>query len=85
MTFQDYKKRNFGAQVKRSPSSLEVGHNVPERMKYMAHDPNVGPSSLAIQEGETPTYNKDTEVLIKVEASAVNRADLLQVSYWLFE
>ena len=70
--------------MKRSSSTLEVGHNVPSRMKYMAHDPVVGPKSLTVEEGDTPDYNKDTEVLIKVESSAVNRADLLQVSYLLF-
>lgn len=48
-------------------------------MKYMAHDPTIGPESLTVQEGDTPQYNSDKEVLIKIEATAANRADLLQV------
>lgn len=49
-------------------------------MKYMAHDTSVGAGSLTVDECDTPDYNKDQEVLIKVESTAVNRADLLQVS-----
>ena len=72
--------RAYSAQVKTSPSGLQVGHNVPSIMKYMAHDPAAGPESLTVHECESPQYNRDTEVLIKIEATAANRADLLQVS-----
>ena len=72
--------RSFSAHAKTSQSNLQVGHNVPAVMKYMAHDSAAGPESLTVQECETPQYDKDKEVLIKVEATAANRADLLQVS-----
>ena len=49
-------------------------------MKFMVHDPAVGPESLTVEEGDTPQYDHDKEVLIKIEATAANRADLLQVS-----
>ena len=47
-------------------------------MKYMAHDPSVGPKSLSVKSCELPEYDKESEVLIKIEATACNRADLLQ-------
>ena len=50
---------------------------VPKRMKYVAHDESIGASSLTVKECDTPSYNPKTERLVKVEASAVNRADLL--------
>jgi tumor protein p53-inducible protein 3 len=51
---------------------------VPARMKYMSYNPIEGHLSLKVSECDTPFYDKDYEVLIKVEATAVNRADLLQ-------
>ena len=47
-------------------------------MRYMAHDPAVGPESLTVQTCSVPTYNPEKEALIKIEATAANRADLLQ-------
>jgi NADPH:quinone reductase-like Zn-dependent oxidoreductase len=48
-------------------------------MRYMAHDTSIGPSSFEIKECDMPEYYPDKgEVLIKVEATAVNRGDLLQ-------
>ena len=44
----------------------------------MSHDPSIGPSSLIVQECNVPSYEPLSEVLIKVEATSVNRADLLQ-------
>ena len=49
-------------------------------MKYMSHESTVGPESLTVAECDVPKYDKEKEVLIKVESTAVNRADLLQVS-----
>lgn len=46
-------------------------------MKFMDFDPKEGHASLFISECETPDYDKNSEVLISVEATAVNRADLL--------
>jgi NADPH:quinone reductase-like Zn-dependent oxidoreductase len=46
-------------------------------MKFIDYDPEVGHSSLHVAECETPTFNKDKEVLIKMEATAINRTDLL--------
>jgi NADPH:quinone reductase-like Zn-dependent oxidoreductase len=48
-------------------------------MKYIKHDIKIGPQSLEVDETSVPSYNPEKERLIKVEASAVNRADLLQV------
>ena len=48
-------------------------------MKYLAHDEAIGVSSINVQECDVPSYNKNKERLIKVESSACNRADLLQV------
>ena len=45
----------------------------------MNHDTNIGFSSLTVAECDVPLFNPDKETLIKVEATAVNRADLLQV------
>lgn len=53
-------------------------NRVPARMKYMAYDPVVGHNSLHIEECDVPEYDRNNEVLVKVEATAVNRADLLQ-------
>ena len=61
-----------------SAAKLRVGHNIPKTMKYMRHDPNIGPESLSVAVGDVPEYDPEKEVLIKVEATAVNRADLLQ-------
>jgi tumor protein p53-inducible protein 3 len=47
-------------------------------MKYIAHEDKQGPDGISVQEGPVPIYDKDNEVLIKVEACAANRADLLQ-------
>lgn len=44
----------------------------------MAYNPDVGHSSLHVEECDVPKYDKETEVLVKVEATAANRADLLQ-------
>lgn len=44
----------------------------------MSYNPIEGHLSLKVSECDTPFYDKDYEVLIKVEATAVNRADLLQ-------
>ena len=61
-----------------SAPKLQVGHTCPKKMKFMAHDSTVGPQSLHVQECDIPEYNPDKEVLIKIEATAVNRGDLLQ-------
>ena len=61
-----------------SAAKLRVGHNIPKTMKFMRHDPSIGPESLSVAVGDVPEYNREKEVLIKVEATAVNRADLLQ-------
>ena len=50
-------------------------------MKFIDYDPKVGHKSLFVNECDTPKIDPDEEVLIKVEATAVNRADLLQVSF----
>lgn len=47
----------------------------------MSHNPTIGPSSLKKETCNLPDYDADTEVLIKIEATAVNRADLLQVRF----
>ena len=66
-------KRYFSAKV-------EVGHACPKTMKYMQHDlVKEGNPSLFVATRDTPSYNPEKERLIKVEATAVNRADLLQV------
>ena len=46
-------------------------------MKCMDCDQSKGPSTMAITEVDTPTYDKNTEVLIKIEATGCNRAELL--------
>jgi len=51
-------------------------------MRYISHDESIGFSSLKCLETETPKNDPDTEVLIKIEATGVNRADLNQVSYF---
>ena len=62
-------------------AKLHVGHSVPKTMKFMKHnevkdgDPNFFESTC-----DTPEYNPENERLIKIEAAAANRADLLQVS-----
>ena len=43
----------------------------------MAYDTTVGPQSLHVQECDVPEYDPEREVLIKIEATAVNRGDLL--------
>jgi len=47
-------------------------------MRFINHDEKQGPTSLHIEECEVPSYNPEVERLIRVEATAVNRADLLQ-------
>ena len=60
---------------------IAVGHNVPKQMYFMSHNPTIGPSSLKKETCNLPEYDNETEVLIKIEATAVNRADLLQVRF----
>ena len=74
-------RRSFGsaASVK-----LAVGHNVPKQMYFMSHNSTVGPSSLKKEVCNLPDYDPDSEVLIKIESTAVNRADLLQVRFLNF-
>jgi tumor protein p53-inducible protein 3 len=55
-----------------------VGQQVPAMMKFIDYDSKIGHASLHVAECKTPDYNKETEVLIKMEATAINRADLLQ-------
>jgi NADPH:quinone reductase-like Zn-dependent oxidoreductase len=47
----------------------------------MSHNPTIGPSSLKKELCNLPEYDPEFEVLIKIEATAVNRADLLQVRF----
>lgn len=47
-------------------------------MKYIGHEPKEGPDGITVKEGAVPIYDKGSEVLIKIEAVAANRADLLQ-------
>ena len=47
-------------------------------MKYIGHEPNQGPEGITVKEGAVPIYDKNSEVLIKIEAVAANRADLMQ-------
>jgi NADPH:quinone reductase-like Zn-dependent oxidoreductase len=46
-------------------------------MKFIGHEPKQGPEGITVKEGPIPIYDKDSEVLIKIEAVAANRADLL--------
>ena len=46
-------------------------------MKFMQHGQNIGHQSLSVAECDVPLYDPEKEVLIKVEAAAVNKADLL--------
>jgi len=64
--------------IRRFGTHIKVGSKVQPFMKFMDFDPKIGPSSVEPSECETPSYDKQSEVLIKVEATAVNRADLLQ-------
>ena len=57
-----------------------MGEVVPKMMNYISHDESLGICSLKCNETETPKNDPNTEVLIKVEAAGVNRADLNQVS-----
>ena len=74
--------------VSRSFSStaakLAVGHSCPKQMYFMSHNSAIGPSSLKKEVCNLPEYDPETEVLIKIEATAVNRADLLQVRFLFF-
>ena len=47
-------------------------------MRFIGHENKLGPEGISVKEGPIPIYDKETEVLIKVEAVAANRADLLQ-------
>jgi tumor protein p53-inducible protein 3 len=47
-------------------------------MKFIDYINKGGYESLFPSECEVPKYDKNTEVLIKIEATAVNRADLMQ-------
>ena len=47
-------------------------------MRYIAHEPKGGPESLSVKTCDVPTYDTEKELLIKVEATSANRADLLQ-------
>jgi NADPH:quinone reductase-like Zn-dependent oxidoreductase len=46
-------------------------------MKYVSHEDRLGPDSITIKSCSVPEYDPTNEVLIKVEATAANRADLL--------
>ena len=59
-------------------SSLAVGDKLPKQMKYIAHENKMGPESITVETCDVPEYDVEQEVLIKVEATAANRADLLQ-------
>lgn len=51
---------------------------IPLKMKCMDCDQAIGPSTMAVTEVDTPAYDSSTEVLIKIEATGCNRAELLQ-------
>jgi len=70
-------RRSFGS----ASPKIAVGHTVPKQMYFMSHNPTIGPSSLKKETCNLPDYDHNTEVLIKIEATAVNRADLLQVRF----
>ena len=44
---------------------------VPEKMKYLSNE-------LRVEETDVPWYDKRHEVLVKVMATGLNRADILQ-------
>lgn len=69
------------ANIRSFSAKVRVGEKVPPRMKFVDYDSAAGHKSLFVNERDTPEYNPEEEVLIKVEATAVNRADLLQVSF----
>ena len=58
-------------------SSKLIGQQVPSMMKFMNYDKDVGRTSVRVEECETPYYDKRHEVLIRVVATGLNRADLL--------
>lgn len=51
---------------------------VPDRMKFINYDPKEGHKSLYVDECEVPKYDRTTRYMVKVEATGVNRIDLLQ-------
>ena len=72
------KSRRIGS--RQFSTGYAVGDSVPEHMNYVAHDEAVGLESFKVATQPVPSYDRENERLIRVAASAVNRADYLQVS-----
>ena len=52
-----FQYRSFTSAEAPSMSKITIGHNVPKQMKFMEHNPDVGPTSLHTQVCEVPAYN----------------------------